>query len=114
MAPFIAASTPKQKRPRRADPGEEREGDERGATDYDRDGRGEGVLAKRHARLLVQKRVVECVEERARRRRAKRRASPSPGKRRTSRISFVWERMSPGSVPNHATALHAHGTSLTR
>jgi hypothetical protein len=44
---------------------QEREGDERGAADHDRDGRGERVLAKRHARLPVQKRVVECVDERA-------------------------------------------------
>jgi hypothetical protein len=49
---------------------QEREGDERGAADHDRDGRGERVLAKRHARLPVQKRVVECVEERARSRHA--------------------------------------------
>ena len=45
---------------------QEREGDQRGPADYDRDGRGKRVLAKRHARLPVQKRVVECVEERAR------------------------------------------------
>ena len=65
---------------------QEREGDERGAADYDRDGRSERVLAERHTRLPVQKRVVECVEERARRRHAEDERLRVPA-RRTSRRS---------------------------